>query len=164
MDALRLCVVLLVVSTAWGQTSKLEINISTDNSFTISVSGQEWFHSGPIEARHKGKWLSSTNGSLILDGSYGSSGVDVLGKYDYFYFEYHSKPELFQSLFKFTTYVKVYDSIDAIIFGHTFVSGTEGAATDSADNVISSFPSILVRDSPLERGYVTFEGNSKLIS
>ena len=164
MDALQLFLLLFVVSTARGQESRLGISIATDNSFNISISGQQWFRSGPIQVRHKGTWLSSSNGSLILNGSYGSSGVDALGKYDYFYFEYHNKPRLFRSPFKFTTFVKTYESIDAIIFGHTFDSGAEGAATDSADDVISSFPSILVEDSPLERGYVTFAGNSKLIT
>ena len=163
MDALQLLVVLLVVSTARGQASRLSINISTDNSFTINVSGQEWFRSGPIEVRNKGKWLSSSNGSLILNGTYASSGVDTLGPHNYMYFEYYSKPGRFQRLFKFTTFVKIYNNIDVIIFGHRFDSGAEEAATDSADDVISSFPSILVEDSPLERGYVTFEGNSKLI-
>ena len=45
---LRLFVVFFVITTAWGQTSKLDITISADNSFTISVSGQEWFRSGPV--------------------------------------------------------------------------------------------------------------------
>ena len=163
MDALQLLVVFFITTTR-GQVSKLSINISTDNSFAISVSGQEWFRSGPVEVRNKGKWLSFNNGSLVLNGSYASSGVDLLGPYNYLYFEYYNKPGRFQSLFKFTTFVKVYYKIDAIIFGHRFDSGAEGAATDSADDVISSFPSILVTDSPLERGYVTFEGNSKLIA
>lgn len=163
MGALPLLVVLLALNLAWGQESRLSINISTDNNFTVAINGQEWFRSGPIEVRNKGKWLSSVDGSLILDGTYGSSGVDVLGTYSYMYFEYHDKPERFQSTFRFTTYVKVYDKIDAIVFGQKFVSGAEKAATDSADGVISSFPSIFVEDSPVERGYVTFEGNSKLV-
>ena len=164
MDALQLFMLLFTISIAYGQESRLHISIATDNSFNISVSGQEWFRGGPIQVRHREEWLSSADGSLQLNGSYGSSGVDALGKYSYSYFEYHDKPRVFQPLFKFTTFIKVYYSIDAIVFGHTFDSGAEGVATDSADDVISSFPSILVEDSPLERGYVTFEGNSKLIT
>ena len=64
-------------------------------------------------------------------------------------------------MFRFTTFVRIYDNIDAIVFGHTFDSGAENATTDSADNVISSFPSILVEDSPLERGYLTYERDSE---
>ena len=166
MDALQLFVLLFVTITVRGQESRLGISIATDNSFNISISGQQWFRSGPVQVRHKGTWLSSANGSLILTGnaSYVTSGADALGKYDYFYFEYHSKPRLFQSPFKFTTFIKTYNNIDVITFGHIFNSGAEGAAEDSVDDVISSFPSILVEDSPLERGYVTFAGNSKLIT
>ena len=158
---LRLFVVFFVITTAWGQTNKLDITISADNSFTISVSGQEWFRSGPIEVRNEGKWLSSANGTLVLNGTYNSSGVDKLGAYSCIYFEYHSKPGWFQYLFRFTTFVRIYDNIDAMVLGHTFDSGAEDAATDSADNVISSFPSILVEDSPLERGYLTYERDSE---
>ena len=161
---LRLFVVFFVITTAWGRTTKLDINISINNNFTISLSGQEWFRSGPIEVRNKGVWLSSANGSLVLAERYNSSGVDILGAYNYFYFEYHSKPGWFQSLFRFTTFAKIYEDIDAVVFGHTFVSGAEDAATDSEDNVISSFPSILVEDSPLERGYLTYERDSEWCS
>ena len=73
------------------------------------------------------------------------------------YFEYYDK----SGEFRFETFIKVYDKIDAITMGHKFLSGDENTTTDSADDVISSFPSILVEDSSLERGYVTFEGNSK---
>ena len=153
--------VFFVITTAWGQTEKLDIIVSTDNSFKISVSRQEWFRSGPIEVRNEGRWLSSANGTLILNGTYNSSGGDKLGAYSCIYFEYHSKPGWFQSLFRFTTFVRIYDNIDAMVLGHTFDSGAEDAATDSADNVISSFPSILVEDSPLERAYLTYERDSE---
>ena len=103
---LRLFVVhvFFVITTAWGQTSKLDITISTDNNFTISVSGQEWFCSGPIEGpayilkfvTKPGRWLGSANGTLVLNGTYDSSGVDKLGAYSCIYFEYHSKPGWFQ--------------------------------------------------------------------
>ena len=164
MDALQLFVLLFVIITVRGQENRLNISIASDNSFNISISGQQWFRSGPVQVRHKGTWLSSADGSLILNGSSVSSGADALGIYDYFYFEYHSKPRLFQSPFKFATFIVTYNNFDVIRLGHTFVSGAEGAAADSADDVISSFPSILVEDSRLERGYVTFAGNSKLIT
>ena len=147
-------------STAWsvGQASRLSINISADNNFTVSVKGQEWFHSGPIEVRNKGRWLSPNNGSLIFKRDYSSFGVDILGTYNDLYFEYQGEPD---PQFRFTTLVRVYEDIDAIIFGHRFDSGAEGAATVSPDSVVSSFPSFLVEDSPIERGYVTFERECK---
>ena len=43
----------ILYSTAWsaGQASRLSISISPENNFTVSVKGQEWFHSGPVEVR-----------------------------------------------------------------------------------------------------------------
>ena len=141
--------------------SRLSINISTDNSFTISLSGQQWFRSGPIAVRNKGRWLCPDNGSLILMENYTSSGVDILGTYRDMYFEYQGKPD---SLFRFTTFVRVYDNTGAVIFGHRFDSGAEETATDSADDVISSFPSILLEDNPIQRGYLAFKRDSKSIT
>ena len=147
----------LMLNSAYGQESKLRINISTDNSFNVSVSEKEWFRSGPVSVRNKGAWLNSTDGSLILNGTYGASGEDALGTYQYIYYDYHDN----SGGFRFTTFIKVYEEIDVITFGHTFVSGAEEAATDTANGVISSFPSILVEDNSMERGYVTFGGSSK---
>ena len=155
--------VLVAISTmlhsASGQNDRLKMSISTDNSFNITVSGEQWFRSGPIKVRSKGAWLSSTDGSLVLNGTYANSGEDVIGTYLFWYCHYHDKPGGFQ----FETFIKAYDKLDVITFRHKFISGAEKAATDSADDVVSSFPSILVEDSSLKRGYVTFEGNSKHI-
>ena len=118
-----------------------------------------WFRSGPIKVRNKGAWLSPTDGSLILNGTYFNLGEDVLGTYQLWHYQYHDKPGEFQ----FETFIKVYDKINVITFGHKFISGAEEAATDSADEVVSSFPSILVEGRSMDRGYVTFQGNSKCI-
>ena len=153
----------MMLHSAFGQNDRLSISISTDNRFNITVSGKQWFRSGPIKVRNKGAWLSSTDGSLILNGTYATTGEDVIGTYQFWQYQYHDKPA---GEFQFETFLKVYDKVDVLTFGHKFISGAEKAATDSADGVISSFPSILVedaQDSSLERGYVTFEGNSKCI-
>ena len=42
--------------------------------------------------RNEGRWLSSANSTLILNGTYNSLGMDKLGAYSCIYFEYHSKP------------------------------------------------------------------------
>lgn len=137
---------------------RIGIDISTDNSFNITMSGKQWFRSGPTKVRNKGEWLSSTDGSLILrNETYVTTGEDIIGTYQLYSYGYHDKLEEFH----FETFIKVYDKIDAIILGHKFISAAENTATDLADGVISSFPSILVEDSSVERGYVTFEGNSK---
>ena len=147
----------VVLHSTFGQDGRLSVDISTDNSFNITVSGQQWFRSGPIKVRNKEAWLSPADGSLILNGTYGFLGEDALGGYLYTYYEYRDKTAEFQ----FRTFIKVYEKIDVIVFGHKFISGAEKTATDSADSVISSFPSFLVEDSSLERGYLTFEGNSE---
>ena len=157
MNVQTLVAISLILQSAFGQGDKLSISISTDNSFNITMSGEQWFRSGPIKVRNKGAWLSSTDGSMVLNGSYATSGEDVIGTYQFMFFHYYDK----SGEFRFETFIKTYDKIDAVTMGHKFNSGAEKTSTDLADAVISSFPSFLVEDSSLELGYLTFEGNSK---
>ena len=152
-----LIVTLLVVThTVLGQEKKLGVNITSD-TFTITVNSEKWFHSGPVKVRNDGKWLSTTDGSLILGDKSNHSSEDRLGPYEYYSFNYHDSSKEFS----FTTFIKDYKSGEAIVFGQRFESGAEKAALDSGDDVISSFPSITLEDSSLERGYLIFEGSSK---
>ena len=161
MDVKKLVLaVLFFVDVVLAQNGQLKLSISTDGTFNVSIGGNGWFRSGPVKVRNQGAWLSTTDGSLILNGSYGSSSTDYFGHYDYLYFEYHDKSGEFQ----FTTFVKAYDTVNALVFGHRFVSGAEMAALPSEDYVISSFPSIRLDELSLQRGYVTYDGNSKYTS
>ena len=150
---------LLALQAAVGQDAGgLSINVTSDNNFTISVNGKEWFRSGPVQVRYKGEWLSSIDGSLILGDSDIYPAEDWLGTYNYYGFHYHDR----SGQFNFTTFIKAYyKSGLAIIFGHRFDCGTEKAALDSVNDVISSFPSIPVEDSMIERGYLIFVGSSE---
>ena len=154
-----LVITLLAIQVVLGQEKKLSINVTSDNQLTISVKGSEvWFHSDLVKVRNNGKWLSSADGSLILGDTFINPSEDRLGAYDYYSFKYHDSSKEFS----FTTFVKDYKNVEAIVFGQRFNSGADKTAVDSADEVISSFPSILLEDSSLERGHVIFEGSSKL--
>ena len=153
----RLIITLLAIQVVLGQEKKLNINVTTDNQLTISVNSQVWFHSELVKVRNNGKWLSTTDGSLILGDTFIDPSEDRLGAFDYYSFKYHDNSKEFS----FTTSIKYYKSTEAIVFGQRFDSGAEGTAVDSADEVISSFPSILLEDSSLERGHLIFEGSSK---
>ena len=152
-----LIITLLAIHAVLGQDKKLNVNFTSDDKFTITVNNEEWFHSSPVKVRNNGKWLSSADGSLILGDSFVNPSEDSLGPYDYYSYTYHDSSKEFN----FTTFVKDYKSGVAIVFGQRFDSGAEKAALDSGDDVISSFPSITLEDSSLERGYAIFEGSSK---
>ena len=152
-----LIITLLAIQVVLGQEKKLSINVTSDNQLTISVNSEVWFHSHLVKVRNNGKWLSTADGSLILGDTFMSPSEDRLGAYDYYSFKYHD----LSKEFTFTTSVKDYKSGEAIVFGQRFNSGAENTAVDSADEIISSYPSIPLEDSSLERGYVIFEGSSK---
>ena len=154
---LQLLLIFLITlqSVAW----RLNISIASDNNFTISVSGEQWFRSGPVKVRNGGAWLSSTDGTLILNYTHTSSAEDWLGKYYYHSFHYLDR----SGEFRFITFIKEYYSgIDAITFGQIYESAAQKTALDSADSVISSFPTIPLEKSSLERGFLIFQGSSEL--
>jgi len=161
MDVRTLIFILLMLHSTFGQDRRLSIDISTDNSFNISVSGKQWFRSGPaVKVRNNGAWLNSTDGSLILNRTHNSSGEDILGAFHYTGYEYRDK----SGEFLFNTFIKTYEKIQVAVFGQKFVSGAEKTATDSADDLISVYPTFLVEESPdVQRGYMTFEGSSECI-
>lgn len=152
-----LLAVLLCVDVVLAQNGQLKLSISTDGPYNISVGESEWFRSGPVKVRSQSAWLSTTDGSLILNGTYEYSASDYFGPYDCIHFEYHDK----SGDFHFTTFIKTYTTVNALVFGHRFVSGAERTQLPSPDDVISSFPSIQVEDMSLQRGYLTYSGNSK---
>jgi len=151
---------LLLISliTLQSVSSRLNVSIASDYNFTIRVSGEEWFRSGPVKVRNGGAWLSSTDGSLILNYTHTSSAEDWLGKYYYHSFHYLDRSKEF----RFITFIKeYYSSIDAITFGQIFESAAQNTALDSEDAVISSFPTIPLENSSLERGFLIFQGSSE---
>lgn len=157
MQLQLIIIALFAIQVVLGQERKLSINVTSDNKLTISVNGEEWFHSSPVKVRNNGSWLSTTDGSLILGNSFvNANSEDRLGVYDYYEFSYHDSSKEFS----FTTFVRDYKNGN-IVYGQRFDSGAVKTAVDSADDVISSFPSITLEDSSLERGYVIFEGSSK---
>ena len=99
-----LIVTLLVVTyTVLGQEKKLGVNITSD-TFTITVfNSEEWFHSGPVKVHNDGKWLSTTDGSLILGNKSTNSSEDHLGPYEYYSFNYHNSSKEFS----FTMFIKL---------------------------------------------------------
>ena len=151
-------ILLISLITIQPVTSRLNITISSDNNFTIRVSGEEWFRSGPVKVRNGGSWLSSSDGTLALNYSHTSSAEDWLGKYYYHSFHYLDRSKQF----RFTTFIKEYYSgVDAITFGQIFESGAQKTALDSADAVVSSFPTIPLENSSVERGFLIFQGSSE---
>ena len=155
-----LILTLLAVHAVLGQEQKLSVNFTSDNKFSIAVNGEEWFHTGPSKVRNNGKWLSTADASLVLVDKIVHSSEDRLGAFDYYGFHYRDSSN---DEFRFSTFVRDYKSGEAIVFGQRFDSGAEKTALDSGDDVISSFPSITLEDSSMERGYAIFEGSSKSV-
>jgi hypothetical protein len=152
-----LCTILFQVSLAVGN---LNVQTFSNGSFSISVGGKQWFRSGSVGVRDLGRWWSQEDGSLELTGSGQSEGVNNVGPFTSYYYEWQAKGASSPAL---TTMVSVYEQVPAVLF--VLVFNDKATNTNTSSNVnstLSTFPSFVIEEGPVERGYVTWSGNSEL--
>ena len=150
-----LCTILFQVSLAVGN---LNVEAFSNGSFSISVGGKQWFRSGSVGVRDLGRWWSQEDGSLELTGSGQSEGVINVGPFTSYYYEWQAKGA---SSLTLTTTVSVFEQMPAVLFVLVF----NDKATNTSSNVnstLSTFPSFVIEEGPVDRGYVTWSGNSEL--
>ena len=158
----RLCSLLLFtaafeISFAVGN---LDVQTFPNGSFAVNVGGKQWFRSGSVGARDLGQWWSQEDGSLELTDRGQSTGVDVVGPFTNYHYFWQAKGGA--SKLALTTLISVYEKVPAVLFTIGFMGETTN--TNIGTNVngtISTFPSFVIEEGPVERGYVTWSGNSE---
>ena len=152
-----LCCVFFSAHCAVGN---LDVQAFSNGSFSISVGGNHWFRSGSVGVRDLGKWWSQDEDSVELTGSRLSTGSDKLGKFtDY---QYEWKVTGGASTLHFLTAINVYQEVPAVWFALVFLDkATNTNIYDYVNLTLSTFPSFVIEDGPVERGYVTWSGNSE---
>ena len=150
---------LLVVLATSGQASqsKLRVDIDAkDATFRVYLSNSLWFNGGPVSVHNQGKWLSTDDGSLVFGSSATSRGEDAWGSYTST--EVHWMTQ--DKSYNFYTVTKEYEDEPVLVFEQHFRDGvTDGALDGVKDETMSLFPSLLMEDLDLERGYMTYSGN-----
>ena len=168
---------------------KVTVNKSTGN-FQISLQGQEWLRSGAVGVRNGGQWWKSNNKDHYLlkpTNPLTLSGQDAFGEFDTTSGVFELKmfsdsfklapPLLLCSLswdaysdndtpanFTIETSVSVYRNEPIVAFAVVYISGlTNASIPDTPAQAVSTFPSFVVEEGGLERGYFTWAGNSKSV-
>lgn len=138
------------------QVDNLEVAIDrSTGSYQIFLSNNLWLNSGPVYVRNDGATLSSENHTLILRGV--DSTWDITDEWGHFRTETFHWKTLDES-FSFDTYMNIYTDIPVVVFGQLFVDGAAKTALPDTSSAISSFPTFLVQDTGVERGYLTYAG------
>jgi hypothetical protein len=151
----------------------LDVQVFSNGSFLISVGGEQWFRSGSVGARDLGQWWSQDEGTLEMTDHIQSTGVDNVGSFSSN--QYGWKATGGASNLVFRTSISVYDEFPAVEFTivfldkatntniSTYVNRTLSTNTNISTYVnrtLSTFPSFVIEEGPVERGYVTWSGNS----
>ena len=138
----------------------LDVQTFSNGSFSISVGGKQWLRSGSIGVRDLGQWWSQDKGSVEMTGSSEATGVDNVGKFTGYQYEWKATGGA--STLRFATIIAVYDEVSAALFTVVFLDkATNTNISDSVNGTLSTFPSFVIEEGPVERGYVTWSGNSK---
>jgi hypothetical protein len=136
----------------------LDVQVFSNGSFLISVGGEQWFRSGSVGARDLGQWWSQDEGTLEMTDHIQSTGVDNVGSFSSN--QYGWKATGGASNLVFRTSISVYDEFPAVEFTIVFLDkATNTNISTYVNRTLSTFPSFVIEEGPVERGYVTWSGN-----
>ena len=161
MDMSKQLGLVLLCSVFFGvRCADLDVEVFSNGSFSISLGGKQWFRSGSIGVRDLGQWWSQDEGSVEMTGSSKSNGIDRIGEFTAYQYEWRATGGA--STLRFLTIVDVYEAVPAVVFSVTFLDkATNTNISDYVNLTLSTFPSFVIEDGPVERAYVTWSGNSK---
>ena len=154
--------VLVLAALPWVvlAAGNLDVQAFPNGSFSVSVGGRQWFRSGPVASRDLGQWWSQEDGSLELTSHIHSSGVDNVGS---FTSDRYSWRAIGSSSLSLVSFITVYDEFPAVAFNLVFNKATKTNTSTASNSTISTYPSFVIEELPdLERGYVTWSGDSEL--
>lgn len=139
----------------------LGVNVQSDGSYSVSVSGEQWLSSGPTYVVIGGTRYSSTDGSLVLGAITKQDGHDPqLGPYRGTELEWRAgKTTMLTSM-------RLHDGGSVASFVTNFPEGIPqtGALAAEWNELLTSFPSFVqgpppgVGDAASGLGYLTFSG------
>eukprot|EP01116_Phalansterium_solitarium_P018896 TRINITY_DN5142_c0_g1_i3.p1 TRINITY_DN5142_c0_g1~~TRINITY_DN5142_c0_g1_i3.p1 ORF type:complete len:741 (-),score=235.75 TRINITY_DN5142_c0_g1_i3:178-2400(-) len=151
---------LLFLTIVLGVSAKLpsdgaaSFNVQVNNqtgSFGFFVDGAQWLTSGPVAVHLDGQWFKTDDQSLKLKSFSTSSGTDNFGAYQLSLLLWAAGGT------PFSTYFRVYNDIEMIVFGQVFPQGANNTAVGDNSDVISAFPT-LQKTSGTPLNYLTFFG------
>lgn len=139
----------------------LDIQTFSDGSFSISVGGKQWFRSGSVGVRDRSQWWSTSRGTLKLVENSMSTGIDRIGSFTVYTYEW--KAVNGSSIPHFLTAINVYNEVPAVLFSLVLIDKATNTniGKSTYNQTLSTFPSFVIEDGPVERGYVTWSGNSE---
>ncbi len=139
----------------------LQVECFSNGSYKISLDGKQWFRSGPFRVRDRGQWFASDSKTLELVDHRTKQGKDATGTYTSYQYLWVGTD--YWPL-EVATYVNVYDDVPAVLFDLQYLGGVSGASIPGVSNgTIAGWPSFVVEETDVDRGYLSWSGSSELI-
>ena len=153
---------LACVLCARSAVENLDVQTFPNGSFAVNVGGKQWFRSGSVGVRDLGQWWSQDEDSLQLTSHSTTTGSDKLGTFTVN--QYDWKATGGASSLQVQTYINVYNEVPMVEFGLAYVNkATNTNISDYLNRTISSFPSFVIEEGSVERGYLTWSGSSEFM-
>ncbi|CAG5116367.1 unnamed protein product, partial [Candidula unifasciata] len=132
------------------------VDVRDDGSYSILVNNVTWLNSGDTAFISNRKTYSTSDKTLKITYSNTSQGSDPFGPWRSYSFIY----QFGDSYVNATIQTYTDPSLPAAIFHQQYLRDTENTSTNSANNVISKFPSFLLGGQRgVDLGYLAFGGN-----
>lgn len=151
----------LLFCPTYCTVGNLDVQAFSNGSFSISVGGERWFRNGSVGVRDQTQWWSTSEGTLELTANRISTGSDAIGSFTDYQYEWKTTSN--SSSLRLLTSIVVYDEVPAVLFSLVLLDKATNTNIGhlTYNQTLSTFPSFMIEDGPVERGYVTWSGNSK---
>ncbi len=158
-----LSLALLGITTAQS-VENLEVECFSNGTYRISLDGKLWFRSGPLGVRDQGQWWATDENTLVLVDFQKKEGEDVAGSFASYQYTWKAQSDknTTKATLEVLTMVNVFKDIPVVLFEAIFLSGASNTSiANVTDRSISSWPSFVVEETGVERGFLTWSGSSK---
>lgn len=160
------CLVLVSLAFFHGVCAKsvenLEIKCNSDGTFTVYLSGNIWFRSGAVGVRADSRWWATDEKTLEITGQTTDQGRDMIGDFTLYEYTWKAVSNASAVDLQVNTYINVYVDVPVVVFAIAYITAANNTAIPEVYNrTVSSFPSFIIEETQVKRGYTTWAGNSK---
>ena len=140
----------------------LAVECNSDGTFAVYLSGDIWFRSGAVGVRADGSWWATDEKTLEVIGQSTNQGSDTIGEFTLYEYTWKAVSNAGAIDLQVNTYINVYTDVPVVVFAIAYITAANNTAIPEVYNrTVSSFPSFIIEETQVKRGYTTWAGNSK---
>ena len=117
--------------------------------------------SGAVGVRADGSWWATDEKTLEVIVQTTNQGNDTIGEFTSYEYTWKAVSDASAFDLQVNTYINEYTDVPVVVFAIAYITAANNTAIPKVYNrTVSSFPSFIIEETQVKRGYTTWEGNS----